>query len=214
MSTKLDPRPGASLFTSKIHHDTYDFIKSVTKDIGNRRVLITGASKGIGRAMAVSYARAGYSHIALLARSSVASSVAEAKDAAQSAGHQPPQFLELSADLTSIESVSAAAAKVQAAFGSLDILINNAGYLENWKPIAESDPEDWWRAWEVNVKGAYLMDRAFIPLLLKGSEKTLITVASAGAWAKHPGASAYQGSKTAQIKLNNHLMAEYGEQVR
>ena len=214
MSTTIDASPAASQFTSQLHHDTYEFVRSTQKDLADRRVLITGASKGIGRAMAISYARAGYSHVALLARSSVSETVVQAKEAAKSAGHQMPQFLELSADLASAKAINAAAATVQGAFGSLDILINNAGYLEAWKPIAESDPENWWRAWEVNVKGAYLMDRAFLPLLLKGNEKTLITVTSAGAWTKHPGASAYQGSKLAQVKLNNHLNTEYGEQVR
>ena len=103
---------------------------------------------------------------------------------------------------------------MQSAFGSLDILINNAGYLEEWKPITESNPDDWWRTWEVNIKGTYLMDRAFLPLLLKGQQKTLVTVTSVGAWTTVIGASAYQGSKTAQVRLNNHIMKEHGDQVR
>ena len=110
--------------------------------------------------------------------------------------------------------MSKAAAKVHEIFsGSLDILVNNAGYLESWKPITEADPDDWWRAWEVNLKGSFLIDRAFIPLLLNGTEKTLITVVSAGAWTAHSGGSAYQGSKMAQIKLNDHVMADFSSKV-
>ena len=206
--------PGASYFTANIHHDTYKFIKSLRGEFGDRRVLITGASKGIGQEIAISFARAGYGHIALLARSSVASTVAKVNEAAQSARHKVPQILELSADITSAESIDAAADKVQSTWGSLDVLINNAGYLETWRRIIESNPDDWWRSWEVNVKGTYLMDRAFIPLLLTGDEKHLITVTSAGAWFTLSGASAYQSSKTAQVRFNNFLMAEYGEQVR
>lgn len=205
--------PAAREFVSTTHHDTYDFIKPKRSHSGERRVLITGASKGIGQAIAIAYARAGYSHIALLARSSVADTIAKAKNAAGSERHSP-EFLELSADLSSVASIDAAASKVLSTFGSLDILINNAGYLENWTPIIESDPEEWWKTWEVNVRGTYLMNRAFIPLLLKGGEKTSITVTSVGAWVTKPGGSAYQGSKTAQVRMNNHLMAEYGDQVR
>lgn len=205
--------PSSRSFTSQIYHDTYDFIKLIRGNFSDRRVLITGASKGIGSETVVSFARAGYAHIALLARSSTTTTMEKAKDAAQAAGHPSPRFLELRADLVSMNSIASAAAKVQEAWGRLDILINNAGYLEAWKPIAESDPEDWWRSWEVNLKGSYLIDRAFIPLLLNGTEKTLVTVTSAGAWANHSGASAYQGSKMAQIKLNGHLMSEYGDQV-
>ena len=214
MSKPVDNSPTASLFTSKTYHDTYSFIKSLKSDLGERRVLISGASRGIGREMAKSFARAGYTHIALLARSTVTSTCVEAKKAAKSAGHREPHILELSADLTSAESISFAAKDVQDSFGGLDVLVNNAGYLETWKPIGESDPEDWWLSWTVNVKGSYLMDRAFIPLLLQGQAKTIITVVSAGAWTNLAGASAYQCSKLAQIKLNSYLNSEYGEKVR
>lgn len=76
------------------------------------------------------------------------------------------------------------------------------------------------------------MDRAFIPLLLRGGDETIITVTSAGGLTTRqgrclirrsttadaddhsPGASGYQGSKPAQMRLNDHLMMDYGQQVR
>lgn len=209
--------PPARNFVPTACHDTYKFISPEQWPPVQRRVLITGASKGIGQAMAISYARAGYSHIALLARTSVRETVERAQKAAAEVTtgvRDASKFLEISADLTSKASIDAAASLVAREFGSLDILVNNAGYLEQWTPIIDSDPDQWWRTWEVNVRGTYLMNRAFIPLLLKGSEKTTITVSSVGAWVTKAGASAYQGSKTAQVRLANHLMAEYGDQVR
>ena len=136
----------------------------------------------------------------------------ELNGAAQHAGRSPPTILPLTADQTDEVQVDKAAAKVKEKFGRLDILINNAGYLETWKPVAESEVQDWWRSFEVNVKGVYLMDRAFIPLLLVGGDKTIITVSSFGAIAVEPTASGYQTAKQAQIRLNNFLVAEYGAQ--
>ena len=69
--------------------------------------------------MAISYARADYSHIALLARSSMSETLVQAKEAAKSAEHQMPQFLELSVDLASARAINAAAAAVQGAFESM-----------------------------------------------------------------------------------------------
>lgn len=136
----------------------------------------------------------------------------ELQQEAFSNGHPAPQVLTLRADQTDQEQVEAAARTFESAFGVLDILVNNAGYMEQWKPIAQSDPSEWWKAWEVNVKGPYLMCRSFIPLLLQSSSKTIIQVTSVGALASYGGASAYQGTKAALVRMSNHLRVEYGNQ--
>lgn len=200
-------------FTQTLHNDTYAFLKDPKPDLRNRRVLITGASKGLGQAMVIAFAAAGCSHICLLSRTSSADTVEKAKEAAHTAGHPAPDFLELTAEITSPDSVDAAAAKVASHTGSLDLLVNNAGHLENWRPLLDADPEEWWRSWEVNVKGTFLVMRAFLPLVLKSQQKTLLTITSAGAWCTMAGASGYQSSKTAQVRLNNFLVEEYGEKV-
>ena len=172
--------PVAYNFTSPTHHDTYDYIDPSNFELSGKYYLISGASKGIGRQMVISLSKAGASGIALLARSSVSETVKEALAAAKEAGRKPPKMLELSADMTDRKTVEEAAKKVEGEFGRLDVLVNNAGYLETFNPIAEMDADDWWRTWEVNLKGCFLMDRAFIPLLLKSGDKTMITVTSAG----------------------------------
>lgn len=165
--------------------------------------------------MAISYAKAGASGIALLARSDLSQTVAEVGQAASDAGRAIPHILDLKCDTTSASDVATAAETITTEFGGrLDILINNAGYLETWRPVAESDPDEWWKTWEVNVKGTYLMTRAFLPLLLspnsKDGLKTIIQVSSFGGVVISPSASAYQSSKTAVIRFNDYLMAEYG----
>lgn len=201
-------------FTPTIRSDTYEFIKPEQWDLSSRAVFITGASKGLGKDNAVSFARAGASKIAIAARSSLDDVAKEMKQAAQKAGRPEPAILTLKVDVVDKQSVSDAATKIEKEFGGLDIVINNAGALENFKNIADSDPDEWWWTWQVNTFGAYLTVRATIPLLLKKNDglKTVLNVSSIGAHIIMPGASAYQTGKMALIRFSEFINAEYGEQ--
>jgi NAD(P)-dependent dehydrogenase (short-subunit alcohol dehydrogenase family) len=86
-------------------------------------------------------------------------------------------------------SIESAAANVLEAFGGLDIIINNAGYLEYFLPIADSDTSEWWRTWDMNLRSIYLCTKFFLPILLKGGEKTIINIGSIGAHHFMPGVS-------------------------
>ena len=178
-------------------------------------MLITGASKGIGRSCAISYARAGASYIAIGARSSLSSLEPAILTAAKEAGHPAPKILSLNLDISSSSSIAAAADQVRKEFGGkLDILINNAAVLEKWAPIADTDEEEYWSTWEVNYRGIYLMTKHFLPLLLDQSDgegmKTIVNVTSSGAHSLTPGASAYQTTKFAILKFAEFVMLEYG----
>lgn len=201
-------------FTKTIRNDTYDFVKPEQFNLSSRSVLVTGASKGLGKDNAISFARAGASHIAIAARSGLEDVEKQMKEAAQKAGRKEPTILSLKLDVTDKQSVSDAAAKIEKDFGSLDIVINNAGYLEKWNNIADSDPDEWWRTWQVNTFGAYLVVRATIPLLLKKDDglKTVLNVSSVGAHILMAGGSAYQSGKLALIRFTEFINAEYGEQ--
>ena len=207
-------------FTPTLHNDTYPFISSSKANLSGRNVLITGASKGIGQAVARSFGQAGASGIILLARSALGETKDLVYSAAEKAGRAQPKVLMIKCDTTSEKDVDAAAKQVAEVFGRIDVVINNAGYLETWKPVAETDPSEWWKTWEVNVKGTYLVSRASIPLLLKPAAaeaegaglKTIVTMTSMGGISTRPHASAYQSSKTAQIRLTNFLCADYKEE--
>ncbi|KAI0165825.1 hypothetical protein GGR57DRAFT_489340 [Xylariaceae sp. FL1272] len=201
--------PGANLVAfndfCKAHTDTYPFISPEKCNFAGKSVFIAGASKGIAET-AISFAKAGCSKIAIGARSDLSSLVEEMKKVASG---NTPHIVSLELDVTSEDSVRAAAQSIAHEFGgALDVLICNAGKLEEWLPVAESKPDEWWRSYEVNLQGTYLLNRHFIPLLLKGEVKTSILTSSIGALMVMPAASAYQSAKLAVVRLAEFIAAE------
>ena len=161
---------------------------------------MTGASRGVGRSIAVSFAKAAASSIALLARS--ASGLDETEAAIISAveslrGEKSrPNILKLTVDITDEKAVADAESQVRQIFGRIDVVINNAAYMNEPLPIADSDPADWWKSWEVNIKGPYLITRAFLLLLIEseGGSKIILNVSSCGAFFIIKGLSGYMVS--------------------
>lgn len=199
-------------FVPTAHTDTYPTIDPLRTNLAGKSVLITGASKGVGRATALSFTKAGASTIIVGARSSLDSLISDIKTVALNAKRPEPKIIALTLDVSDTASVDAAAKAVEKEIKSLDILINNAGYLENWLPIAHSDPEEWWTSFTTNVKGPYLMTRAFLPLLLASSTKVILNVTSGGAHRVTLGASAYQTSKLALCRFTEFTVNDHGKE--
>lgn len=210
------PRPFPTLETSTwltAHHDTYPSISPKNFNLAGKSVFISGASKGIGKTTAIRYAMAGCSKIAVGARSPLASLEKDIKTAAKEAGHPEPTVLAVVLDISSDDSVKAAAATVGDAFGHrLDVLIANAGHSSDWTPMTETNTTDWRRTIDVNLNGLYLSAHHFLPLLLKSDLKLLIAVSSIGAVSITPGASSYQVSKLAASRFIEFVDQEYHAQ--
>ncbi|KAK3990127.1 hypothetical protein QBC44DRAFT_325674 [Cladorrhinum sp. PSN332] len=204
-------------FTATLHSDSYPFINPASQPTDRKHagktVFVTGGTKGIGRATVLSFVQAGASRIAVAARDfeAVRKVCVEALSTAESAGLPAPDMLPLKLDVCSSESVAAAADAVKTKWGSLDILVNNAGHLASFVPILEGDEGDWWRTWEVNVKGVYAVTKALLPLMLESGtgDKTIVNLSSMLAMALYPGSSAYQASKLAVMSLTEALMVDY-----
>jgi NAD(P)-dependent dehydrogenase (short-subunit alcohol dehydrogenase family) len=192
--------------TATVHNTTYPTISPIAQNLSGKSILITGASRGIGRAIATSFAQAGASSIILGARSSLEAISNEIKKAALEAGRPEPQILQLKLDVTDPVSVSEAAAEVKRVVGRLDVIVNNAGLID-MAMIQESDPEKWWGVWEVNVKGPFLVAKYFLPLMLEREDslRQVVTV-SRYAQEKTPSSIA-QSDKltTAQRRRPSHL---------
>lgn len=201
--------PQHATFVS-LHHDTYPHIIPTGKELAGRSILITGASKGIGRAVASRCVKAGAAKIAIAARSSLEQVVQELKAEAAQLNVTEPQILALHMDVTCKESVEAAAKVVQHSFqGRLDILINNAGYLPAMTRVVDSDPEEWMKGWDVNMKGPYLCCHFFIPLLLASELKTIINLTSIGAHCITSGGSSYSNARFALCRFTEIIAWEH-----
>ncbi|GBE89717.1 Short chain dehydrogenase citE [Sparassis crispa] len=207
----LDPHNGRT-FVPTAHHDSYPAIDLAKVDLPGKVVLVTGASKGIGKATALTFARVGVLGLVLVARSDMETLKAECL-AVQRPG-RPLKVLTLSSvDATDPGHVDDAARKVQETFGRLDVVINNAGFMETLLPIIKSDPNEWWKTWEVNVRGTFNVTRSFLPLLIEsGGDKTIINMSSIAAHLVLPQGSAYTTSKLALLRFTECIMAEHGDQ--
>ena len=206
--------PEADTFTGVVHHDTYPGIDPLTKsDCTGKAVLITGASKGLGRSIAAGYAQAGASLIALAARSSTFISEVFVLEAAKAAGRPLPRILPLEMDVCDKDSVRAAARTVEEKWGRLDILVNNAGHMARFATLLEADEEDYAKAWEVNYWGTLRVTKAFLPLMLSGGDKTIVNISSMAAHFAGIGGGAYHVSKFALARFSEFVQDEYGSQV-
>ena len=145
--------PGDYTTTKEVHSDTYPAIDPTKADLSGQAVFISGASRGLGKAIALSYAKAGASHIAIGARRGLDEVEKDIKAAATSTGRKEPQILPLSLEVTDPQSVNDAATTIEREFGKLDIVINNAGLIGDMQPITKSDPDSWWQVCKMNSFG-------------------------------------------------------------
>ncbi|KAG4420714.1 hypothetical protein IFR04_006100 [Cadophora malorum] len=201
-------------FVDTLHDDIYPAIDPTKSDLAqpSKAVLVTGAGRGIGRSIALRYAESGVENIIICARTA---SELDAVEQAISSINSNVKVTKFSLDITDEAEVTAAASHVVNEIGRLDVLVNNAGTTEPWKAIAESSIDDYWRTWTVSIKGTYVMLRNFLPILEKTAkqEKTtvdVINISSIGAHIIAPGASAYQTSRLALLRLTEFVDVEYG----
>ncbi|MFN2460513.1 MAG: SDR family NAD(P)-dependent oxidoreductase [Candidatus Velthaea sp.] len=169
-----------------------------------RIAVITGASSGIGAAVATEVASAGF-RVVLGAR--------RADDLAASAAASGGVAHAL--DVTDLASIDAFARFVGERFGRVDVLVNNAGLALGREPIADSLDDDWVRMYETNVLGIARVTRAFMPLLRAAPQAHIVNVGSVAGFDVYPGGAGYTASKHAVRAITNTLRLELnGEPIR
>lgn len=166
-----------------------------------KTALITGAGKGIGRAIAIALANEGV-HVGLLARTT-----SQLEEVAAEVKKLGVKAAVATADVTDINSVNEAVKKIGAELGPIDILINNAGTAKFGK-FLELDPADWEHIIRVNLMGVYFVTRAVLPEMIERQTGDIINISSTAGQRGAPVTSAYSASKFAVVGLSESLMQE------
>ena len=170
-------------------------------DLKNKNALITGAGKGIGKAIALALAKEGV-NIILVARTQE-----EIDSVAAKIRSLRVKALAITADVADINSVNSAVEKALAEFGTIDILINNAGIAAFGK-FLELEPTDWERIIQVNLMGTYYVTRAVLPNMIERQTGDIINISSTAGLSGNALTSAYSASKFAVLGLTESLMQE------
>jgi 3-oxoacyl-[acyl-carrier protein] reductase len=170
-------------------------------DLKNKNALITGAGKGIGKAIALALAKEGV-NIILVARTQE-----EIDSVAAKVRSLRVKALAITADVADINSINAAVEKALAEFGTIDILINNAGIAAFGK-FLELEPTDWERIIQVNLMGTYYVTRAVLPNMIERQTGDIINISSTAGLSGNVLTSAYSASKFAVLGLTESLMQE------
>ena len=176
-----------------------------------KKALVTGGATGIGRSAVLALANAGFD-VAI----NYASSAKAAKEVAALAQAMGAQTMLLACDVSDELAVRAMLAQVEAQFGHLDALVNNAGTTAKWKvkDLESLDLAEWDRTFAVNVRGLFQVTRAAVPLLKKGSNPSIVNTASIVGLRPGPQPLPYAASKAAVVNMTKTLAWNLGPEIR
>lgn len=164
--------------------------------------IVTGASRGLGRAMAVAFAAAG-AHVALAARSKP-----DLEETAQQVERHGVRALVVTTDVSRYGEVEALVARTVETLGRLDVLVNNSG-IARTMPLAEATPDDWRAIVDVNLTGVFNGCRAAAPHLIARRRGKVINLASVLGAVGLPGYALYAATKGGVIALTRTLGVEW-----
>ena len=171
------------------------------KKLLDKVAIITGASKGLGKAMALALAEAG-AKLALVSRN--LEQLKETAAAVREFGTDAEVF---TADVTDEQQVRRVETSVLERFGKPQILINNAG-INIRKQVTEFTLDEWRQVMDTNLTGAFLMSRSFIPQMKGQGYGRIINLTSIMSHVALPGRAAYAASKTALLGFTRALALE------
>jgi 3-oxoacyl-[acyl-carrier protein] reductase len=172
-------------------------------DLGDRVAVVTGASRGIGKAVATTLGACGASVACVASKKENAEATAEAIRA------MGAKAFAFGCDMADPAAPAATAEAVAAALGPIDVLVNNAGVTRDGLLMRMSE-SDWDSVLDVNLKGAFLMVKAFSRALLKSKKGRVVNVASVIGLHGNAGQANYAASKGGLIAFTKSIAKEFG----
>ncbi len=166
--------------------------------------VVTGSSRGIGRAIALAFAKEG-AHVVV----NYYKNEEKAREVVKKIEEIGRRALSIRADVSDYKQVEEMADRVISEFGRVDILVNNAGILIK-SPLEETSPRDWERVVSVNLNGVFFTMRAFGKRMLSGKGGSIINIASVAGYVPLVDAGAYSATKAAVIMLTKQAAVEWG----
>jgi len=173
----------------------------MTQSLKGKVAFITGAGRGIGKAVAISLAKEGV-NVGLLARTEEA-----LKEVASEVEKLGVQAAYATVDVSSLSEVEAAINSLTNELGKADILINNAG-IGKFQSLLEMDPEEWKQIIDVNLMGPYYVTKAVLPQLIEKNGGDIINISSTNGLNGAATSSAYSASKFGLIGMTESLAQE------
>jgi 3-oxoacyl-[acyl-carrier protein] reductase len=181
-------------------------VPATANRLDGRTAVVTGGGSGIGLASARRFAREGAA-VAVWDREPerVRSAVRSIEDAGGVAAGEV-------VDISDAVSVREAAAATVAELGPVTVLMNNAGVLDDYAPILDTDEELWDRIVGVNLKGPFLVTRALLPAMIEAGGGAIVNTASIAGLVAGGGGTAYTSAKHGVVGLTKQLAFDYGKQ--
>lgn len=171
------------------------------ENLNGKIALVTGAGKGIGRAIALALAAEGV-QVGLMART-----LSDVQEVAATIGNMGGRAAFATADVSDRAQVEAAISRISTELGPIDILINNAG-MGTFGNFLELEPEVWEQHFRVNVFGVYYATRAVLPSMMERKTGDIVNISSTAGKSGSAVTSAYAASKFAVFGLSESLMQE------
>ncbi|MFB0525732.1 MAG: SDR family oxidoreductase [Phycisphaerae bacterium] len=175
------------------------------KRLASKVAMVTGASRGIGRAIGVALAKEGAT-LVLAARS-----IGKLQETAEQVTETGGKAEIVTTDLAEEESIKNLVKVTDEKFGRLDILVNNAGVTHSAK-LQETKIEDWDRCFQINARGPFILCREALPLLKKAEAAYIVNIASVVGVKGYPLQSAYTASKHALRGMTISLAEELSKE--
>lgn len=171
----------------------------------NQVAIVTGAGRGIGRAVARQLAAEG-AQVGLISRTA-----AQLDETAALIDADGGAALAMPTDVADAQAMEAAVAKVEVAYGPVDLIVNNAGSFQAIGPIWEVDPETWWTDVTINIRGVFLGCRAVASGMVQRGRGRIINLIGGGTDRPFPYGTGYGTSKAAVMRFTESLAAEMKE---